>query len=576
MGDIQYDDPRDLSILNKQHDNDTVSIHGTPKVSIRNRDLFNIDNDIDSISQLYISTSSLKNTQSRLPSDKDESNNNALWDIDDENSITANPAFFQEDTEIENREDAITADSQANLKLPKGAAEIMESELFKSDEEDNKFTDASTQKNNKNPTHIDTKLRKEEKTKNPRTITDIIELKTNHNIISNLPTDGNPPLAPKLINKPPTINNKPATLNNKPATLNNKATVNNNKATVNNNNKPATINNKSTENANNTSNNENTASYAELDDLYEDVTTEQVNHTSAGVRSNINILDNNNQRETIANNTTKGVFGLNGYENINKSRINLQDKIIIQQEKLAPQIRYKIKVLRGPRGYRGKSIRGPRGERGPSGSNGEKGKPGIRGAKGEKGEKGEKGDRGARGEKGNPGRPGDSGEIGDKGDTGEKGDKGEPGVKGEKGERGDKGEHGEKGETGAKGEDGKLIVKDSDIRISELVNFDLSAASSTGEKQVSNQTILMMDLGIEKSVVSFNNTGNGINQVIINTTGMRRPVQSIKATINYQRSHSFVTLNPTIKKSLDANIFEIVFQLVNKVDGVGHLTIIFT
>ncbi len=85
----------------------------------------------------------------------------------------------------------------------------------------------------------------------------------------------------------------------------------------------------------------------------------------------------------------------------------------------------------------------------------------------------------------------------------------------------------------------------------------------------------MIDAGVNKSVSEFNNTGEGINQVIIKTTGMKLNVKEITGTIVYYYKSNFVSLSPTIKRKSD-NIFEATFQITSDVSGMASLTLIFS
>jgi hypothetical protein len=234
--------------------------------------------------------------------------------------------------------------------------------------------------------------------------------------------------------------------------------------------------------------------------------------------------------------------------------------------------------LTGPQGDDGLAgPAGPPGQPGPPGRPGEMGDTGPPGPPGPMGPRGSTGRPGSTGPRGPPGQDGVRGQIGFPGPPGEPGDEGPmgpqgpPGPIGEIGETGPTGPTGSTGATGPRGETGPMAIK-----LYELIYFDLNGSSSRAARAVDNYTILMLDPGVPRTVVSFSNAGRGHNQVMLNVKSMAYPVKDILATVAYHNGSNLVTMTPSIRLANDSErLYKLTFSITDQVTGLGTLSIRF-
>jgi hypothetical protein len=84
----------------------------------------------------------------------------------------------------------------------------------------------------------------------------------------------------------------------------------------------------------------------------------------------------------------------------------------------------------------------------------------------------------------------------------------------------------------------------------------------------------MLDPVCLRSVVTFSNSGEGKNTILVDTSHMSTKVSGIVPMIVYSTGRNLVTLTPSAKIT-NPNMFEIKFTINEHVDGLGTLSIRF-
>jgi hypothetical protein len=206
------------------------------------------------------------------------------------------------------------------------------------------------------------------------------------------------------------------------------------------------------------------------------------------------------------------------------------------------------------------------------------------------------GPRGSQGDTGPPGKPGKDGKIGPVGppgpigQAGPPGKSGPPGIEGKPGPAGPPGPPGKSGMTGPPGKDGKDGKDGEDgqmgppgpagppgfVNIFEQVQFDLGEASleSKKSKEVTNITTIMTDPNVERTIISFVNSGNGKNKVLIDATYLKVDIKNVQITIVYHDGESMNVLKPIATK-MHGQQYKISFSVGTSIKGVGTMTIRF-
>ena len=204
---------------------------------------------------------------------------------------------------------------------------------------------------------------------------------------------------------------------------------------------------------------------------------------------------------------------------------------------------------------------GPQGKMGPQGMKGNQGEQGIEGLKGEPG----KGTQGKMGYQGKKGFTGTQGASGPKGELGPEGRQGVPGHQGRSGPEGKKGENGNQGKIGHQGLQGYQGIQGprggSRVRFSEVLAFDILAATSKSHTNVSYQNILMLDPDSLSCVMGFNNIGNHTNQIDVNVRGLSFKVKGLTAKITYHNGSVMVGYAPTVKHEKNSELYKLTFTV---------------
>lgn len=247
---------------------------------------------------------------------------------------------------------------------------------------------------------------------------------------------------------------------------------------------------------------------------------------------------------------------------LSDSNDDSEDESVIKfNNKSKPQ----VEKLNSELGKVGKT--GPQGIMGPQGMKGNQGEQGIQGLKGEpgKGNQGKMGYQGKIGITGPQGAIGPRGELGSEGRQGVPGPQGRSGPEGKKGENGAAGSNGNQGKVGPQGKQGYQGIQGprggSRVRFSEVLAFDILAATSKSHTNVSYQNILMMDPDSLSCVMGFNNIGNHTNQIDVNVRGLSFKVKGLTAKITYHNGSVMVGYAPTVKHEKNSDLYKLTFTV---------------